>query len=485
MSSNYGVTPAGFVPKRMDTIYKEEHRDLSDAWGVNTLENPESLLNVILTGQADRLAALWELGQEIYHNLYPSSAEGVSLDNAVQFAGLRRISDQKTFYNILCTGNDGSAIPKGTIISSITQPPLLFLCSEDREITRQSCNKAKIKIISLEENDVYTVGINGDLYSVSSGEEPNEASILQALAVKIPAEDFTATVADGMLLIEDKNLQGSNTLLLSENLTTDSVSSLINFESQDYGKYQLPNESITKIVTNRTGFLSCTNLIEPVLGRTRETDVELRQSYIKRISAHASRMTNSIESAILDSVQGVTSVKCYENKTNLTDEYGRPPHSIEVVVSGGSDMEIAQAILEQKAGGIQTYGATKVEVPSDDSQPVEVCFNRPQPVYAWFQIVLTPSRKEAMPPNYADLVKESLVEQCDEILPGSTLYIQELLGDIYRNVSGVGYIDVKTYSTTDSGKTPEPEEYGENKNIVADVRQRIVVEDKRIEVELG
>lgn len=53
-------------------------------------------------------------------------------------------------------------------------------------------------------------------------------------------------------------------------------------------------------------------------------------------------------------------------------------------------MEIAQTILEQKAGGIQAYGATKVEVPSDDSQPVEVCFNRPQPVYAWFQIVLTP-----------------------------------------------------------------------------------------------
>ena len=131
MSSNYGVTPAGFVPKRMDTIYKEEHRDLSDAWGVNTMEDPESLLNVILTGQADRLAALWELGQEIYHNLYPSSAEGVSLDNAVQFAGLRRIADQKTFYSVLCTGDDGSAIPAGTTISSITQPPILFLCSAD------------------------------------------------------------------------------------------------------------------------------------------------------------------------------------------------------------------------------------------------------------------------------------------------------------------------------------------------------------------
>lgn len=485
MGSNYGVTPTGFVPKRMDTIYQEEHQDLSEAWGINTMENPQSFLNVLLTGLADRLAALWELAQEVYHAPYPASAEGISLDNAVQFAGLRRIADQKTFYSVLCTGDDGSAIPAGTTISSITQPPVLFLCSADREITRQSCNKAKIKIISLEENDVYTIGLNGDLYSVSSTEEPDEQTILQALADKIPTEEYRLTVQDGTLLIEDKNAQKSNTLLLSENMTTESVSTLINFESQGFGKYQLPNGSITKIVTNRTGFLSCTNLIEPVLGRMQETDVELRQSYIKRISAHAARMTNSIESAILDSVQGVTAVKCYENKTNLTDEYGRPPHSIEVVVSGGSDMEIAQAILEQKAGGIQTYGSTKVEVPSDDSQPVEVCFNRPQLVYAWLKITLTPSKREALPPNYADLVKTSVVGQCEEILPGRTLFIQELLGDVYRDVTGIGYIDVKTFSTTDNGKTPEPEEYGENKNIPADVRQRILVEEKRIEVELG
>lgn len=485
MSSKYGVTLTGFVPKRMDEIYLSLQGKVSDALGVNVMENPQSFLNVLLTLISDEIAQSWECDQQTYHALYPSSAQGVSLDNAVQFAGLRRIADQKTFYNILCTGDDGSVIPAGTTISSITQPPMLFLCSADREISRQSCNRAKIKIISLEENDVYTIGLNGDLYTVSSGEEPDEQVILQALADKIPKKEYTSTVQEGILLIEDKNVQKSNTLLLSENMTTESVSTLINFESQDFGKYQLPNDSITKIVTNRTGFLSCTNLIEPVLGRMQETDVELRQSYIKRISAHAARMTNSIESAILDSVQGVTAVKCYENKTNLTDEYGRPPHSIEVVVSGGSDMEIAQAILEQKAGGIQTYGSTKVEVPSDDSQPVEVCFNRPQLVYAWLKITLTQNKKEALPPNYADLVKTSIVNQCEEILPGRTLFIQELLGDVYRDVTGIGYIDVKTFSTTDNGKTPEPEEYGENKNIAADVRQKILVEEKRIEVELA
>lgn len=65
------------------------------------------------------------------------------------------------------------------------------------------------------------------------------------------------------------------------------------------------------------------------------------------------------------------------------------------------------------------------------------------------------------------------------------MFIQELLGDVYRDVTGIGYIDVKTFSTIDNGKTPEPEEYGENKNIAADVRQKILVEEKRIEVELA
>lgn len=65
MGSNYGVTPTGFIPKRMDVIYKEEHQELSKAWGFNTMENPESFLNVLLTVQADRLAELWEVMQEV------------------------------------------------------------------------------------------------------------------------------------------------------------------------------------------------------------------------------------------------------------------------------------------------------------------------------------------------------------------------------------------------------------------------------------
>ena len=97
MSSKYGVTLTGFVPKRMDEIYLSLQGKVSDALGVNVMENPQSFLNVLLTLISDEIAQSWECDQQTYHALYPSSAQGVSLDNAVQFAGLRRIADQKTF----------------------------------------------------------------------------------------------------------------------------------------------------------------------------------------------------------------------------------------------------------------------------------------------------------------------------------------------------------------------------------------------------
>jgi len=41
----------------------------------------------------------------------------------------------------------------------------------------------------------------------------------------------------------------------------------------------------------------------------------------------------------------------------LTATFGRPPKSVEYVVEGGSDAEIAQTILDASAGGITTYGS--------------------------------------------------------------------------------------------------------------------------------
>ena len=124
--SEYGVTPKGVVIKRFDTILNELHDDLSAGWRINTRLNPKSFLNVELTSYADKLAELWEFGEQVYHSMYPFSAEDSSLDNAVQFGGISREDARPTFYPIHCECVDGTAIPANTTIRSNTNPSRFF-----------------------------------------------------------------------------------------------------------------------------------------------------------------------------------------------------------------------------------------------------------------------------------------------------------------------------------------------------------------------
>ena len=350
--SKYGLTQNGPNIKRLDVILNEMHTDLSKRWGVNTRQNPESFINHLLTDVADQIAQLWELGEDVYHSQYPSSAEGQSLDNAAQYGGSTREAAAKSYYPIHCTGRDGTKLAAGTMISSTMNPTTQLTITDNREITRSAFNKADIKISSLGTGDVYTVAINGAVYSYTPT-DPGTAAILKGMAAAIKDEDFTVTVDEEneLLRIEAKDITSTNILVLSENLTTDTVTTIITFGTVNTGDILLPEGVITNIVKADAGLLSVVNLCAYIAGRDEETDTEFRQSYADKIFNRSSMMLESIRSAILNNVQGVTSVAPYENPTHEWDEYGRPPHSIEIVVDGGDSTEIAQQILQKKAGG--------------------------------------------------------------------------------------------------------------------------------------
>ena len=57
--TTYGITPEGPNIKRLDVILDEMHDDLSEEWGVNTRQNPQSFLNHMLTNIADQFADAW------------------------------------------------------------------------------------------------------------------------------------------------------------------------------------------------------------------------------------------------------------------------------------------------------------------------------------------------------------------------------------------------------------------------------------------
>lgn len=484
----YGITETGLRIKRFDTILSEINAFQTEGFGVQVGANTRSFLNTLNTSVADKIAELWELGADIYHNLSPMSAEGAALDNAVQFGGNSREKARSTYYPIHCECTEGITLDEETLIESDTNPAIKFLSAEDRTISRSSFNKAKVKVVSTQPGEAYTVALNGTLYSYTCKVQDGPEAILGGLRDLIladEAEAFTASVdsENVLLVIEAADVESENSMLLTDNLTTESVTAIISFASEEPGEVSLPNGAITKIVTAPTGFLSCTNLCGYVAGRLLETDVELRQSYVDKIFSRSSRMTDSIRSAILANCAGVTAAQVYENRTNETDSEGRPPHSVEAVVDGGSNSDIAEQILATVSAGITTYGSVSVDVPGEDDDMIEVCFNRPTYIYCWFKVTLTISKASLVPANYAELVETAIVDAMSQVENGEDVVPQQqFLPAIYEQVPGISYIDVSIYTTT-SASEGQPSSYP-LRSVEITNRQRAMTSSTRIEVAL-
>jgi hypothetical protein len=479
--SDYGVTEKGFVIKRMDSIMEEIHSDLTTGFGFNTRLLRPSFLDVLVTTFSGQIAELWETAQDSYYAKYPATATGVNLDNAVQYGGIRRAANKRTCYPLHCTGDDGTVVPANSLVATDTKPEIRLYAANEFTITRDSFNSVTINVISAKINTAYTISINGESFTYVSNSK-NLEDILLGIKESITNMEYVATISDtdNAVVIDDTVKTRKNVLSLSDNLTTVRVTAIANFFVNDYGKVTLPTGIVTKIVNNISGLDSVVNLLEPVYGRVEETDIELRQSYIAKSALRSNTMIDSIVSELLNNVSYIESASGYENDTDETNAYGLPPHSIEIVVEGGDNSEIASAILNRKAGGIQTYGSIEVDVPGLYGESIPIRFNRPQYLYTWVKATLYGKASE-LPSNYQALVSESIMDDCDTMAAGDDLLVQLLNDGIYNSVSGVTYIDIQTAYSTDKDYVPKSSEYS-RKNVIASTRQKVLVKAERIEV---
>ena len=477
---DYGITDKGFVLKRLDTILEEIHTDLTDGWKVDTRLAGTSFLNTLITTFGNQIANLWETAQDSYYAKYPATATELNLDHAVQYGGIKRAGDKRTSYILHCTGDDGTYVRENAVVATNTTPEIRLFSAEEFQIARERFNKVSV-IVASEDTGVYTVSINGNQYSYSNPQGGKSSAILAGLAAAIKDEGYEVKVEDDVLIINDKTKTRENVLTLTDNLTTSSVTSLANFLTNDYGKITLPYNIVTRMVNNITGFTAVTNLLEPTYGRKRETDIELRQSYIAKSALRSNTMIESIIAELLNNVEDVESASGYENDMDVTDERGLPPHSIEIIVEGGDNTAIAKAIFRRKAGGIQIHGSVVVNVPGEYGDTIPVRFNRPEYLYAWLKVQLEGDEAK-IPVNYSSLTKQSLMEDGAQMTAGTSLLTQLLNEGIYDRVAGLTKIIIYTAYTTDSTVIPGDGDYQRDENIMATSRQKVLIDENRIEV---
>jgi uncharacterized phage protein gp47/JayE len=103
-----------------------------------------------------------------------------------------------------------------------------------------------------------------------------------------------------------------------------------------------------------------TNLSSATGGRESETDNEFKERLLKSGASNGSATVNSILAEVLD-VSGVRAANVSVNNTNATLN-GLPPKSFQVYALGGNGQEIAEAIFNKAAGGIEPFGNTSFTV---------------------------------------------------------------------------------------------------------------------------
>ena len=474
--ANYGLTDNGFVIKRLDTILNEIHEELSDGFGIDTRISKPSFLDVLVTTFAGQIANLWEVAQDSYYAKYPSSATGVHLDNSIQYGGIRREMAARTIYPLHCTGIDGTKVRRHTPVATNTNPETRLYAINDFEISRSKFNSCRLKVVAVE-NANYSITINGSEY-IYTNNSNDKAALVTGIANSLRNSDFNVNVDGDGIIIADKLLGRVSKLVLSSNLTTDYIVTIASFETEKFGKIQLPNDVITKLVDNIAGFTNVRNRLQPIYGREAQTDVELRQAYIAKSALRSNTMVDSVVAEILNTVVGIETVSGFENDTDFVNDRQMPPHSIEFVVEGGEDSEIASAILRKKAGGIQTYGSVVVDVPGKYGDSIPIKFNRPTYIYVWLKIVLH-CKRSSLPDNYKKMVSSLIVENNKKISTGKSLLIQTLIESLYEAIPGLTYVDIQSAYRDNLSQSPTN---FVAKNVLVNSRQKIILSEDRIEV---
>lgn len=481
----HGVTQKGFVRKRLDEIKDSVYGKLKEGWGYDITINPQSVLNVLVTGFADEVAKLWEVAEHTYYAMYTMSAEGSNLDNAMQFGGITRERDSRTVYMLACTAPDDTVVPYGVLVRSATNPAKTFRCTNTQVIGRENFRKVVIKPYMESGIDLFYVTINRNSYQYVLQPGDGALEVIKAFKGMIDEKGIKVEVDEENLSLglEDIYKQTSNTLAISNNLLIETVTSNILFESMEYGPVIIADGLIKEMVTLDTGIREITNDIAPVPGRFEADDVEARQNFVKRCATRSKNMIESVTAEIYNSVDNVLSVAGYENDTESTDREGRPPKSVEFIVDGGDEGEIANIIYQKKTNGVRAYGSVLMDVADVFGNIHKVGFNRPDYKYIWLRAVITKEQGRQLAPNYIQLAQDSILEDTKVLQVGDSVYLQKLLTNIYKNLAAVSMVDIRAYAADSEKYIPTESEYASG-NIEISHRQKAVFDVSRIEVTL-
>ena len=459
---NYGITDKGFTTKTFDVLLAELFALWSQAFGAIDTD-PDGAFGQIGNSLAFTHANVWQIVQDLWMQVDYRTAISSNLDRLVALIGVYRKSASKAQSSIYLGGANGTLIPEGTIVKQVSTN-ISFATSYDVTLNKSACNKFEVKIVSpVVAGQDYGFTLNGiqAVYEAPSISTPvqdicNEIiSVLYANQVMFDISSAVLNSTNNGIIVSCRSPFRTFSLTTLYGVTLETVYNSGYCIAIADGKSVIPANSITTI---NLPSIVVTNPVNGSSGSDIESDINLRRRVDKATQLGSNATAYAIESKIWNNVENINSVNVYTNRSDVTDYWGNPPHSVQVVVDGGSDEDVATQIFNSIPVGINTYGDTAYSLTVPYLNDLRtIYFTRVKILFGWVKVIIhEKNTEEEYPTNAEDLMRKAIY---DEALKSSGLgrdvIAQKFLASIYRVVSGLSNVEVLVSVTGLNTTDPE------------------------------
>lgn len=243
------------------------------------------------------------------------------------------------------------------------------------------------------------------LYRKSSQFSFVQVNVTTTQAVNLEGLDDDIENINGVgYTVSDTN--GNNFILTNSAAITGAGTYLLEFRAQNVGAVQVLPNTIKNMVSVIRGVSGVNNPgVQYLTGNDAETDAEFRIRFNKSRSISGKGFSDSLLAALLN-INLVADAQVYQNRTNQTDGDGTPGHTVWVIVEGGTNVDIAQAIYANVTDGAGMRGETQVVIKKSNGLLETINFDRASSEPLYIQATLKNLMTESL---NLDAIKQNLV----------------------------------------------------------------------------
>lgn len=468
-----GLTATGFTRKQLPQVVTSlQDRFIAVLTPLQPVGEPVDVAPQSLIGQtigvvSQDIADLWEALEDLYNNQYPDSAFGVCLEQACLLVGVGKLGTSSSTTTLSITGDEGAAIPSGFQARNTAG---IYQVNGVGAVTIGAADRVQVNVPSAGIGDDFTITINGTPYTVTAV-SPTAASVAALLVTAVNGAIGTAsavaTDSDPTGATLDVYATGSPiSVAVSGNLDVTEIASQAPATAVTTGPIDASANTIQTIVTPAAGLLAVTNRFDGVQGVDIETEPALKQRRRSAVRGPGSASAAAVRARLPNMVPGIQQINIYENNTDVVDGDGRPAGAFEVVVVGGDDQAIANALWAMKPMGNGFFGNVSKTVLDAAGGAQTVSFSRPTQIYLWVLAAITDFDENVAYPVDGDQQIANAIATQGNLIKAGGLVVPDAFKRAIYGIPGIAAVTV-TIATSATAAGPPGAYSGANLQLTA------------------